>query len=169
MRRKHNFRQCQVCQHKDFSGLTVIIEKLAINCAVYHLHNAQRNSEHVKRKSELLSEHYLLLHKCIVHCECYDVMILIKTTWLYLQGCNQKFPDWIDNEIYSYNNEHSLRSNTKGYSGKTYYTGSQNSYTTRSSGRELYHLQFSLQAASPVTFGYTLVCSTMASARRDTT
>jgi hypothetical protein len=26
------------------------------------------------------------------------------------------------------------------------------------SGRELYHLQFSLQAASPETFGYTLVC-----------
>jgi hypothetical protein len=26
------------------------------------------------------------------------------------------------------------------------------------SGRELYHFQFSLQAASPETFGYTLVC-----------
>jgi hypothetical protein len=25
-------------------------------------------------------------------------------------------------------------------------------------GRELYHLQFSLQAASPETFGYTLMC-----------
>jgi len=25
-------------------------------------------------------------------------------------------------------------------------------------GRELYHLQFSLQAASPETFGYTIVC-----------
>jgi len=25
------------------------------------------------------------------------------------------------------------------------------------SGRELYHLQFSLQAASPETFGYTLI------------
>jgi hypothetical protein len=29
--------------------------------------------------------------------------------------------------------------------------------TTAPSGRELYHLQFSLQAASPETFGYTLV------------
>jgi hypothetical protein len=28
---------------------------------------------------------------------------------------------------------------------------------TASSGRELYHLQFSLQAASPETFGYILV------------
>jgi hypothetical protein len=34
---------------------------------------------------------------------------------------------------------------------------SQNSDTTARSGRELYHLQFSLQAASPETFGYSLV------------
>jgi len=36
-------------------------------------------------------------------------------------------------------------------------TDSQNSDTTAPSGRELYHLQFSLQAASLETFGYTLV------------
>jgi hypothetical protein len=47
--------------------------------------------------------------------------------------------------------------NTKGYGGKTHYTDSQNSDTTAPSGRELYHLQFSLQVASPETFGYTLV------------
>jgi hypothetical protein len=34
---------------------------------------------------------------------------------------------------------------------------SQNSDTTAPSDRELYHLQFSLQAANPETFGYTLV------------
>jgi hypothetical protein len=34
---------------------------------------------------------------------------------------------------------------------------SQNSDSTAPSGRELYHLQFSPQAASPETFGYTLV------------
>jgi hypothetical protein len=34
---------------------------------------------------------------------------------------------------------------------------SLNSDTTAPSGRELYHLQFSLQVASPETFGYTLV------------
>jgi hypothetical protein len=34
---------------------------------------------------------------------------------------------------------------------------SYNSDTTAPSGRELYLLQFSLQAASPVAFGYTLV------------
>jgi hypothetical protein len=53
--------------------------------------------------------------------------------------------------------EHSLRRNIKGYGGKTYYTDSQTSDTTASSGRQLYHLQFSLQAASPETFGYTVV------------
>jgi len=50
-----------------------------------------------------------------------------------------------------------LRSNTKGYGGKTHYTDSQNGHITAPSGRELYHLLFSLQAASPETFGYTLV------------
>jgi hypothetical protein len=34
---------------------------------------------------------------------------------------------------------------------------SQNSDTTALRGRELYHLQFSLKAGSPETFGYTLV------------
>jgi hypothetical protein len=33
----------------------------------------------------------------------------------------------------------------------------QNSNTVATSGRELYHLQFSIQAASPESFGYTLV------------
>jgi hypothetical protein len=33
----------------------------------------------------------------------------------------------------------------------------QNSDITASSDSELYHLQFSLQAASPETFGYTVV------------
>jgi hypothetical protein len=61
------------------------------------------------------------------------------------------------NEIYAYNNKHSLRSNTKGYGGKPHQTDSQNSDTTTPSGRQLYRLQFSLQKASPETFGYTLV------------
>jgi len=45
----------------------------------------------------------------------------------------------------------------KGYGGKTHYTGSPNSDTNAPNGRELYHLQSSLQAASLETFGYTLV------------
>jgi hypothetical protein len=57
------------------------------------------------------------------------------------------------------NNKHSLRSNTKGYGGKTHKTDSLNSGTTAPRGRELYHLQFWLQAASPETFGYNLVCT----------
>jgi len=52
-----------------------------------------------------------------------------------------------------------LRSNTKGYGGKTHYTDSQNSDTIAPSGRELYYdLHFSLQTTSPETFGYTLLC-----------
>jgi hypothetical protein len=45
-----------------------------------------------------------------------------------------------------------LSSNTKGYGGRTDWTDSQNSDTPALSGRELYHLQFLLQAASPETF-----------------
>jgi hypothetical protein len=36
-----------------------------------------------------------------------------------LRGCIQKFPDRVDNEINN-KNKHSLRSNTKGYGGKTH-------------------------------------------------
>jgi hypothetical protein len=76
----------------------------------------------------------------------------------HLRGCIQKFPDWLDNEINNTNeSKHSLTSNAKGYGGKTHWTDSQNSDTIAPSGRELYHLQFSLQAASPETFGYTLI------------
>jgi hypothetical protein len=37
-----------------------------------------------------------------------------------VRTCIQKFPDWVDNEIHAYNNKHTLRSNTKGYGGKTH-------------------------------------------------
>jgi hypothetical protein len=75
--------------------------------------------------------------------------------WLYIRGCIQKFPDWVDNEI---NNTVNPRwEATQGYGGKTHYTDLQNSDTTATSGRNLYHLQFLLQAASPETFGYILV------------
>jgi hypothetical protein len=72
-------------------------------------------------------------------------------------GCIQKFPDWVDNEIYAYNNKHSLRNNIKGYGSKTHKMDSQNCATTAPFGRELYHLQFLLQVASLETFGYTFV------------
>jgi len=45
----------------------------------------------------------------------------------------------------------------RGYVGKIHQTDSQNSNTTTYSGRQLYHLQFSLQSASPETFGYLFV------------
>jgi hypothetical protein len=75
----------------------------------------------------------------------------------YIQWYIQKFPDWIDKEMYAYLWYYSLRSNTKGYGGKTHWTDSQNSDTTAPSGRDLFHLQFMRQAASPETFGYTFV------------
>jgi len=75
-----------------------------------------------------------------------------------LRGSIKKFPDWVDKEIYAPLWYYSLRSNTKGYGGKTQ-TDSQNSDTTAPSGRELYHFQFSPQEASPETFGCTLVVS----------
>jgi hypothetical protein len=74
-----------------------------------------------------------------------------------IRGCIQKFPDWVDNEICAYKNKNSLRSNAKGYGSKTHLTDSQNSDTTAPNGREPYHSQFSLQATSPETFGYTLL------------
>jgi hypothetical protein len=76
-----------------------------------------------------------------------------------IRGCILKLPVWVDNEINNNNNKQS-RSNIKGYGGETYYTDSQNSDTTVPSGRELYDLQFSLHAAGPETFGYTLVWGT---------
>jgi len=84
------------------------------------------------------------------------VIFLIRWWWIVsfhiIGGCIRKFPDWVDNEVYGYFRYYSLRSNTKGYD-------SQNSDTTASSGRELYHLQFSLQETNPETFGYILVHS----------
>jgi hypothetical protein len=62
--------------------------------------------------------------------------------------------EWIYTRVYP---KHSLRSNTKGYGGKTHYLVSQNGDTTTSSGRDLYYLQFSLKTVNPGTFGYALL------------
>jgi hypothetical protein len=77
-----------------------------------------------------------------------------------MRVCIQKFPDWVNNgKQQQHNNNKHLRSITKGYGGKTNLTDSQNRDTTAPSATELYHLQFSLKAASPETFGYILVKS----------
>jgi hypothetical protein len=77
----------------------------------------------------------------------------VRTKQIFL--CTRVYPEvsgLSHNKINSHNNnKHSLRSNTKGCGGKTHYTDSRNSDTTASRGRKLYHLQFSLQAASPET------------------
>jgi hypothetical protein len=44
----------------------------------------------------------------------------------------------------------------------------KNRDTTASSGREVYYLQFSLQAASPETFGYTFVKAALLLINSDT-
>jgi hypothetical protein len=49
--------------------------------------------------------------------------------------CIQNFPDWVNYEIYAYNNKRSLKSNTKGYGGQTRYNDSQSSDTVAPSGR----------------------------------
>jgi hypothetical protein len=61
------------------------------------------------------------------------------------------------NEITTTTTTNLLRNNTKDYGCKTHETDSQNSHTTAPYGRELYHLEFWLQAASPETFGYTFL------------
>jgi hypothetical protein len=43
-------------------------------------------------------------------------VILLKS----LRVCIEKFADWVDKEINEDNNKRSLRSNTKGYGGKTH-------------------------------------------------
>jgi hypothetical protein len=54
----------------------------------------------------------------------YSFVHFLKVKYVHIRECIQKFSDWFDNEIYAYNNKHSLRSNTKGYGGKTHYTDS---------------------------------------------
>jgi uncharacterized membrane protein len=46
-------------------------------------------------------------------------VIVLTLFILEIQGCNQKFPDSVDNEINN-SNKHSLRSNTMGYGVKTH-------------------------------------------------
>jgi hypothetical protein len=83
--------------------------------------------------SLILSIFCIMLTRCLMCSFCCE--------WGYIQ----KFPDWVDNEIYAYNNKQSMRSNTKGYGGKTHQTDPQNSDTTALNVRELYHLQLSLR------------------------
>jgi hypothetical protein len=63
-----------------------------------------------------------------------SILLLPWVKFPFIRRCIQKFPDRIDNEIYSYNDKHSLRHNTKAYGGKTHYTDSPNSDTTAPSG-----------------------------------
>jgi hypothetical protein len=73
------------------------------------------------------------------------------SVWSNIRRCIQKFPDWVDKDIYAY------IVNTRCYPlhrDMTAKLSRLNSDTTAPSGRQLYHLQFSLQVASPEIFGY---------------
>jgi hypothetical protein len=74
--------------------------------------------------------------------------------------CIQKFLDWVDNEIYAYNNKHSLRRTQNVMAAKLTRLTLKIAIKLPIGSRYLYYLQFSLQAASPETFGYTLVSGT---------
>jgi len=84
-----------------------------------------------------------------------EVLWCSSVTWLAKSWNRVRFPASVECEGVSRrfrtkyneknnNNKQSLRSNTKVYDGKTHYTVSQNSDITAPSGREMYHLQFSL-------------------------
>jgi hypothetical protein len=85
------------------------------------------------------------------------VKIVSVFTSSIIGGFIQKFPDWVDKLICAYIWYYSFLSPSKEHGVKTHKTDSQNSDTTESDGRELHHLQFSLQGANPETFGYNLV------------
>jgi hypothetical protein len=55
-----------------------------------------------------------------IHCSLYSTLSLNIILGGCLWGYIQKFPNWVDNVIYAYNNKHLLRSNTKGYGGRTH-------------------------------------------------
>jgi hypothetical protein len=92
---------------------------------------------------------YVCMYVC-VRARARTYVCTYKRLYLKVSGLSHK-------EIYVYLCYCLLRSNTKGYGDKTHYTDSRNCDTTAPNGRELYHLQFSLQAASPETCGYTML------------
>jgi hypothetical protein len=58
---------------------------------------------------------FLLFYGMFVKCRLFNSW---RSSLSIVRGYIQKFSDWVDNEIYPYNNKHLLRSNTKGYGGK---------------------------------------------------
>jgi hypothetical protein len=56
----------------------------------------------------------------LIVCPVYKQIACNLIQFRYVRRCIQKFPDWVDNEINNSNYKHSLRSNTKGYGGKTH-------------------------------------------------
>jgi hypothetical protein len=79
--------------------------------------------------------------------------------YLTVRECIQKFPDWIiTKETAATTKNTRWEATQRIMAAKLTRLTHKISDTSGSSGRELYHLQLLLQAASPETFGYTLVC-----------
>jgi hypothetical protein len=75
-------------------------------------------------KHKLTSDFILCSEECRIKSDkvgsisCSKSEIIYKISLCGIRGCIQKFPDWVDNEINK--KKHSLRSNAKGYGGKTH-------------------------------------------------
>jgi hypothetical protein len=55
------------------------------------------------------------------HYKCYIRLKPSSLQWTgHIPVCIQKLPNRVDNEMYAYNNKHSLRSNIKDYGGTTH-------------------------------------------------
>jgi hypothetical protein len=103
---------------------------------------------------------FVILYICLILAYVIvTVLFVTGSVYIYLYSRVLKVYEGVSKSFRTERNkQHLLRSNAKGYGGKTHETDSQNSDTTAPGGRELYHLQFSFQAASPETFVYSLVC-----------
>jgi hypothetical protein len=74
-----------------------------------------------------------------------------------VRECIQKFPDWVGKEIYIYLGITRWEATQRVMTAKRTRLTHKIAIINAPSGREQYHLQFSLQAVSPETFGYTFV------------
>jgi hypothetical protein len=70
------------------------------------------------RQPRALGQQTTFWDRTITDCFVTGITRFIPARVTDVRRCIQKFPDWVDNEIYAYYNKHSLRSNIKGYGGK---------------------------------------------------
>jgi len=64
--------------------------------------------------------HFKGLHRMRQCCFCLKICHVIVVSDLWSTSVYPNFPDWVDNKRTNNKNKHSLRSNIKGYGGKTH-------------------------------------------------